>query len=431
LNERNDYGKQIKLVGGGKLMIILKNARIITDGKVLEKGSVVIEDERIKEILSSEETLTDGEIFDLTGKTVLPGLVNSHIHFELRRVFGSVESNARLSMETLALRAARTALCCLRDGVTSARDMGHGAVLQFALREAIDMGAVAGPRISCSGGAIAMSYGHNSLTKHNVISLEEALSEIRRQANEGADFIKITASHDDLKFVHPRKPCVPWFSAQNLKEMALFAQSTGMKITAHANGEEAIRRVVDAGFDCVEHAIFLNGDLARQMADKGMFYCPTMTGYKQNADEFWKRPQDWLGRYRDLWATHRDTVQNAIEAGVKIVMGTDTLGDLIEEMELLQEAGMDTMSIIKGATSLGAKLLRFNDTGSIARGKLADLIVVEGNPIESLSVLRRVNMVFKGGKFYDPKVLRSVIPESKAFVDDPNAILTHPDNTQD
>lgn len=406
-------------IWGGVIMLILKNAQMISDHKVLDKVWVAIEKDKIAEVTEEEIIARDGdEIIDLTGKTILPGLVNSHIHFTSRRVFGTLKFNMEQNPGTQAFRAFRSALCCLRDGITTARDMGHKHRIETDLKVAIEKGVLVGPRIKCSGGGIVMNDGHGHVTGHEAYSQDEALAETRRQIVRGADFIKVLVSHDDLPHVDATEPCVPWFPEETLKKMAVLAHAGNIKITAHANGQQSIDLVLGAGFDCIEHGIYLNRDQARKMADSGVYLCPTMTTYKQNADEVWQRGKHWHERYKILHAAHLESVTKAIGAGVSLVTGTDMLGDLVEEMGLLEKAGLDRMSILMGATQTAAELLEMADQiGDIAPGKMADIIVAPENPLDDLGCLRKLEMVIKAGKRFQPETLESLIPESILFMD--------------
>jgi imidazolonepropionase-like amidohydrolase len=400
-------------------MLVLKNARMISNYKVLDRVWVAIEKGKIIRVTEEEVVAQDSdEIIDLTGKTILPGLVNSHIHFTSRRVFGTLKLNMDQTLGTMALRAARSALCCLRDGITTARDMGHKHQIELDLKVAIEKGVLVGPRIKCSGGGIVMNDGHGHLTGHQVYSQDEALAETRKQIAQGADFIKVLVSHDDLPHIDSLEPCVPWFPGEALNEMAALAHAGNIRITAHANGQQSIDLVLGAGFDCIEHGIYLNRDQARKMADSSVYLCPTMTTYKQNADEVWQRGRHWHERYKVLHAAHLESVARAVDEGVPLVTGTDMLGELVEEMELLEKAGMARMSILMAATKTGAELLEMGDqAGDIAPGKMADIIVAAQNPLDDLGCLRKLEMVIKGGKLFKPETLESLIPESSLFMD--------------
>lgn len=402
-------------------MRVYKNVKIITcnsQDEVIHNGMVVVEGDKITAVHQSVHTgeFKEAEIIDLNGKTMLPGLVNSHIHMSLRRSFGSV-SGSHKDPASLAFRGIRTSLNCLKEGVTTARDMGHKDEMHIQLRNAIHENIVAGPRLKAAGDALVMSYGHAYFVCHQVNNTDEIIVEIRKQISSGVDFIKIIASHDDLWHLPNPNICIPWFSLEDLTVAANLAHSGALKITAHANGVDTIHRVISAGFDCIEHGIFLDEEGAKRMKAQNMFLVPTLSGYKQNSDPFWNRGENWTKRYAFLWETHRESVQHAVKHQVNIAAGTDTLGGMVEEIELLHEAGLSPMQALQAGTINGAKLLDMEDQiGSIEAGKYADMLILNEDPSTHLSNLRNIHITVKGGVEYYPAELNKFIPESVHYV---------------
>ena len=398
---------------------VLHNAKIITmsDRSIVAKGSVAIEDGRIVDIQQGQQASWPGsgvEHLDMRGRTILPSLVNSHIHFTMWRAFGSIREHRDTA--TQCIRAIRAGVNCLRHGVTAARDMGHRDEVHLQLRDAIDAGLIEGPRIFSAGDAIVMSFGHAHFICCPVDDSAQLVAEIRRQVSAGCDFIKIIASNDDLWRLERDQFPVPWFSAEDLGVASATAHEIGVPITAHANGIETINRVIDAGFDSLEHGIYLDEAAAGRMADKGMVYVPTMTGYKQNSNPAWNRGAEWTRRYAALWDVHLESVRHAVRGKVTIAAGTDTLGDMVEEMELLVQAGATPAEALEAATINGARLLGMGDLiGSLEPGKAADLLVVDGDPTDDLSQVRNVHLVFKNGKMLEPDSLRLLLPDTPAF----------------
>ena len=294
--------------------------------------------------------------------------------------------------------------------------MGHNDKVHMQLRNAIDEGLIAGPRICSAGNAIVMSFGHAYFICNPVNNSTELVAAIRQQVDEGCDFIKIIASHDDLWRLQKDQFSVPWFSREDLKLATNTAHEIGVPISAHANGTETIRRVIDAGFDSLEHGIYMDDEAALKMAEIGMFYVPTMTGYKQNANPIWKRGQEWTKRYAALWDVHLESVKHAVRRNVFIATGTDTLGDVVEEMELLVLAGMSSLGALKAATINGAKVLGMEDKiGSIEVNKAADLIVIDGDPRDDVSRARNIHMVMKNGQAFNIETLGQILPETPTF----------------
>jgi imidazolonepropionase-like amidohydrolase len=400
-------------------MKVLHNARIITmaDPPVIGNGSVAIEDGRIVDIQQGMRPGGSGsgiEYVDMGGKTLMPALVNSHIHFTMWRSFGSIREHRDTASQ--CIRAIRASLNCLRKGVTAAREMGHRDDVHLQLRNAIDAGLLEGPRIFSAGNAIVMSYGHAHFICCPVDDTAQLVAAIRQQVGEGCDFIKIIASNDDLWRLQREQFPVPWFSRQDLAVAAATAHEIGIPITAHANGIETINRVIDAGFDSIEHGIYMDDEAAARMAKQGMWYIPTMTGYRQNSNPIWKRGEEWTRRYAALWDVHLESIRHAVRRKVAMAAGTDTLGDMVEEMELMVMAGSSPMEALEAATINGARLVRMDgNIGSLEPGKSADLLVVKGNPDEDVSQARNIELVFKSGRMLDPKALGLLLPDTPAF----------------
>ncbi len=397
---------------------ILKNVKIITcnkDNEVIENGVIILENDKISKITTVDNfhESIDGRLLDLKGKTAIPGLINSHIHFTLRRSIGSIRHPDDIA--TLAFKAIRSCLNCFREGVTTARDVAHRDEVHVQLKNSINQGIIVGPRIKTAGDALVMSYGHANFLCRQIHSKEELIKELRRQINDGADFIKIIASHDDIETLKKGELCIPWFSADELKIASDITHSAGLKITAHANGTETIKRVIEADFDCIEHGIYLNQELSQKMKEKNIFLVPTLTGYKQNADPVWNRGEFWAERYAILWKEHSKGIQYAIKNGVKLAVGTDTLGTMQEEIELLIKFGLSPLEALRAATVNGAELLDMDNIGSIEQGKFADIVIVEGDFLAHRKNLPNIYLTIKGGIEYSPQIIENFIPKSDLY----------------
>lgn len=397
-------------------------SKFLFDGEEMLENQAIIFDEKIRAVGPKEKILRkypEVKVMPFGNACIMPGLVNSHIHFEVRQLYGSYQKNLQMTDSVMSFRAARSALTCLRDGVTAARDMGHKDNVQWDLKKAVEQGIILGPRIRASRGAIVMNYGHGHLSGWNVKNLDEALANIRQQASEGADFIKILASHDDLPHVKDPDLCVPWWSQQELNAMAELAHRCGIKITAHTCGSKAIRMVINAGFDSIEHGECITDDEAIDMQEKGIVLCPTLTAFKQNADFSWNRGQFFHERSNESWKRHQISFPNAVKHHVKMVCGTDNQGNIAEEMELMVSFGMRPVDVLQCATVNGAQLLEYDDIGFIHEGYTADFAIINGNPLEDIKSMRKIPFVIKNGKIYSTKILRELIPKSELFRDDP------------
>ena len=403
-------------------MLIFCHARVITCNHgdvVFPDGFVATEGDKIQDVgemakLSLHPHLAGGTQIDLSGKTIIPGLVNAHIHFTMRRSLGLVTSHPDTATESF--HAVRACLNCLREGVTAARDTGHNDHVHMQLRDAVNGGMILGPRMKVAGVAILMSWGHAYFMCQQVHTIDEAVAEIRKQVTLGADFIKLIASNDDVWQYKGEDLVVPWFDIKVLKACVETAHECGLKVTVHANGTETLNRVLQAGVDGIEHGIYLNRSQAREMKERGIYLVPTLTGYRENADPKWGRGNLWTERYGFFWSQHQKSMAHALEEGVLIATGTDTLGEVADEMELLTGLGMSSLNSLKAATLHGARVLQMeNEIGSLESGKFADFVILDKNPLEDIRAVRSISQVVKAGRVYPRVELDKYVPECGSF----------------
>lgn len=405
-------------------MTVYCNARVITCNNrddVFPEGYVAVEEDRISAIgsmsdLSSHQKRLDEKTIDLKGKTVIPGLVNSHIHFTRRRVVGPVMSHPDVANESFY--AVRTCLTSLREGVTAAIDLGHNDNVHMQLRDAINSGLILGPRIKVSGNALVMSWGHGHFMCQQVHSLEEAVAEVRRQIMLGVDFIKLIASNEDVKRPKPDAISVPWLDLGTLRACVETAHGCGIPVAVHANGVETIERSILAGVDCIEHGIGLSREQAKEMKRRNVLYVPTMTGYYGHTCQEWGRGNAWRELFVHLWSYHPKSVANALEEGVTIATGTDVIGMMAEEMKLLCDIGMKNYDSLKASTVNGSKVMGMeNEIGSIEPGKFADLVVLNKNLLEDIGAIAEIVFVMKGGKIYTLEEIAKFLPRCSQFAE--------------
>lgn len=379
--------------------------RVVTcvDDEILEDGFVEVQAGKLARVGSTNDLSAadrDGAT-DLRGKTLLPGLMNSHAHL----AWDGVHDLARQSMddppEISAYKAAGNMLKSLRAGVTTVRDLGMNRSNIFT-KQAVEQGIFLGPRLLITGESIIQTGGHTYWCCREASGADEMRRAVREQVRSGADLIKIMACHDTLEFTDDELHAVIDESHRN-----------GLPITAHATFDLCIRRVAEFGIDCVEHGGSMSDETIQLLLDKKIPIVTTfaplvMQSQPEVARSFgipeWKiaerqRAVADKGRYAGL--------VKAAQAGVPIVFGTDAGSPAVghevvaPELEFMVRIGVvkDNLAALRSATVQAAKLSKLDDRlGTLQAGKEADLIVVNGNPVEDLRALERVEMTFIAGK---------------------------------
>ncbi len=377
----------------------------------IDRSVVVIEGEHIVRVGVEADFGSSlaglGEVLDVSGKRVLPGLINGHEHLVNRWGTGTFQERAAQDTHYIILRAARNCLTSLQEGVTTVRDCGGRFPTNLVVREAVNSGMLIGPRVFTAGQAIAMTGGHadeNALVADGIDAVRKGARTLLRR---GVDIIKCMASGG---YVTQGRDA-PWTSQLSAEEMgAAFdeAHRAGRPTTVHAHPPQAIRFAIQAGVDCIEHAGLLDAATAELMARKGVYLVPTL-------GESWVMAERGLELGRPKWLVeaskeHLETrmahFRHAVRAGIKCGVGTDVIGDLATEMLLMMQGGMTAIGVIEAATRINAEILqRADEIGTIAPGKLADIIVLDGDPLVDMGAIRKVSLVFKGGRPFRPEVL--------------------------
>lgn len=389
-------------------LVALKAARLIdvTSGKVVKDPVVLIEGEKIKAVGPDVVIPAEARIVDLGTSTLLPGLIDSHVHLG---GFGPRFGTARG-----ALAGAKQALDTLKAGFTTLRNMGGRAFTGIALRDAINEGDIPGPRIYDAGTLLTTTGGHCSgqpTTPEDdkdgagVANGADAFErKVRQQFKYGADFIKVCITGGFMSGTDPR---VTQFSEEELKAVIDTAHRYRKKVAVHAHGADGIRLAAQLGADTIEHASLVDDEGLKLLKQKNLPIVPTLAigGLAlDHAIEAGASPYT-LAILKQTGIIHRQNIAKAIKAGIPIIYGTDAPitphGTNAVEFHYLVEAGLTPLQAIQAATITPAKWLEASDSiGSIEAGRYADIIAVKNDPLADIKVLEKVQWVMKGGVIY-------------------------------
>lgn len=402
---------------------------LIHAGKLIDGASnqaskqmtIVIEGNLIAEVVKGyREPKADDFYIDLRQHTVLPGLMDMHVHLDSEYGKNSYTEKFTLNSADRAIRAVINAEKTILAGFTTVRNPGDTDNVTISLRNAIDSGLVVGPRIFSAGKSLATTGGHADPTNgvrddifadptpaDGVINgRDDAFKAVRARYKSGADLIKITATGGVLSVAKSGQN--PQFTEAEIAAVVEAAKDYDFTVAAHAHGAEGIKRAVRAGVDSIEHGSLMDQEGIDLMREYGTYYVPTiMAGFwvaeKAEDPDFF--PEIVRPKALAIGPVMQKTFGKAYRGGVKIAFGTDSgvsaHGDNAQEFVYMVEAGMPEMEAIQSATREASKLLRINTTlGTIEQGKLADLIAVEGNPLEDISLLQNIAFVMKDGTVY-------------------------------
>ena len=387
---------------------------------VLNNMSIIVEG---KKIVAVQAGFVDGakgdQIINLKNKTVMPGLIDMHVHLE-----SETNPNAYLDRFTknpgdVAYQALVNAKKNLMAGFTTVRDLG-GTHVVISLRNAINKGSVDGPRIFTAGVSIGTTGGHaddsNGLNEtfkkdlgpaDGVINgVEDAAKAVRQRYKEGSDLIKITATGGVLSYA--KDGMGAQFTVEEVKAIVQTAKDYGFKVAAHAHGAEGMKRAVLGGVSSIEHGTYMTPEVMDLMKERGTYFVPTVIAGRSVADSALipnYYPDMVKKKALEIGPIIQSTFGKAYKAGVKIAFGTDAgvfgHGKNAREFELMHEAGMPALEAIRSATVHAADLLGQSDKiGTIEPGKAADIIAVEGNPAETIQSMSQVKFVMRDGTVY-------------------------------
>jgi len=381
--------------------IILRGAQVfdVNGRRALGGVAVVVEGDHITDVVPSAAVGDPGSarVVDLTGCTLLPGLIDLHVHL------GWGARGFDTSPASIALQAARNVRAAQAAGITTLRDVGTTDGVAIAVRDAVARGDISGSRVVPCGRILCMTGGHGSEPPalpgmaREADGADDCRKAVREQVKAGADFIKVT-TNGPLNVVE--------FTQEELNALVDEAHRLGRRVACHASILDSTRMALRAGVDTVEHGCDLDEQTAREMASQGVVLVPTLLVSKLIMDRWEEFKAVPMMRSIPVRAKrHVESFQIAVAAGVTIAAGTDLffgLGDfesLPQELEYMVACGMSPTDALVAATAHGATAIGMQDRlGVVERGKMADLVAVKGNPTEDIAAVHLVALVMQGGK---------------------------------
>ena len=355
---------------------------------------------------------------DLSDATCLPGLIDMHVHLSMQNSPRSYLENFTLNNVDLAFRSTNFAKKTINAGFTTVRNLGDDGTVTRSLRDAVNQGIVVGPRIFTAGKSIATTGGHadpsngvraellgDPRAKQGVANGPiEARKAVRQRYKERADLIKITATGGVLSTAKSGQN--PQFMEDELEAIIATANDYGFKVAAHAHGADGMKRAIRAGVSSIEHGTLMDDETRKLMLQNGTYLVPTIlagefVAQKAEIDGYF--PEIVRPKARRIGPQLKANFKKAVEAGVKIAFGTDSgvsaHGDNAKEFKLMVDNGMTAMQAIVAATVSAADLLGESETlGSLEVGKAADIVAVNGNPLDDITLLENVSFVMKAGE---------------------------------
>jgi len=376
-------------------------------GAVLEEHGVLVEGADIARVAPLGEFAGfQGDRVDTTGGTVLPGLIDCHVHLCYGAEGNPWASMIALRESQITMKALDNAQTSLRGGITAIRDCGGKDYLEFAVRDACNEGRQIGPTIRASGRVICMTGGHGNRNGRVADGPDEVVKAVREQIHAGSDLIKIMATGGVMTpGVNPEDAhYTPAELEAGISEGHRFHRTCA----SHAQGSEGILNAVRAGIDSIEHGIFMTDECVSEMTARGTYLVPTLAAVKNIlAHRDQGVPAYAVEKCERVTVEHVKSIRLFYEAGGKIAMGTDAgtpynrHGENALELEyMVEDAGISPADAIVMSTRNGADLMRLADRGTVAEGMKADLLIVDGDPLADITrVSRRQNhrMVVKNG----------------------------------
>jgi imidazolonepropionase-like amidohydrolase len=389
-------------------------------GQMLGPTTVIVEGKRVREVAAGSKTPAGATEIDLSSQTCLPGLIDSHTHLSSEGSPTQYVDEFHWNLADYVVRSTLYARRTLLAGFTTVRNLGDRENETVALRNAINAGLTAGPRIYTAGVAIGSTGGHADPTdgyrydlagdpgpdEGIINSVEDAAKAVRLHYKRGDDVIKIMPSGGVLD--QSASGDNSQLTLEEIKAVVATAHDYGFTVAAHAHGAESIRRAVIGGVDSIEHGTYMDDQDMKLMKEHGTWYVPTIiagdfVAHKAAIPGYF--PPQVAAKAAAIGPLILGTAGRAYKAGVKIAFGTDAgvypHGENAHEFELMVQAGMPPLYAIQAATVHASQLLKHDkDLGSVTAGKFADVVAVTGNPLDNIGLLKQVSFVMKEGLVY-------------------------------
>ncbi len=408
----------LSALAGDEKRILCGSLLNVEAGEILSEQTLVVRDGKIREVVDGLDAGNGAsEVIELEGMTCLPGLIDLHTHLGSELTAGSYIRRFTDNGPDVALRAAHNARITLEAGFTTVRELGDSFNVSVALRDAIEQDTAVGPRIFASGKSLATTGGHADPTnayrddlggdpgpRDGVVNgTADARKAVRQRYKEGADLIKITATGGVLSVA--RRGENPQFLDDEIEAIVETARDYDMHVAAHAHGAEGMKRAIRAGVATIEHGTLMDEEVMDLMVEHGVWYVPTISAGKyvaQKAEVDGFFPDMVRPKARELGPQIQETFGKAWQAGVPIAFGTDAgvgpHGDNAMEFVYMVETGYPEIEAIRSATTRAAEVLGIADeVGTLEEGMRADIIAVEGNPLEDIDAMLEVGFVMTRG----------------------------------
>lgn len=381
---------------------LYKNCTLI-DGTGNEpiNTSFTVEDGRIIEI--GDNLKADKEI-DLDGKYIMPGLINSHVHITMEPIGDPFVLIMNESDAKAAIRGVKNLKKQLKSGTTYFRDLGASNGVDIDLRNAVNEGLIEGAEFKCAGSVVTMTGGHGWPIGREADGVDETRKAAREQLKKGSDLVKIMATGGVM--TTGVEPGSPQLSMEEMKAAVEEAHKAGKKTASHAQGTQGIKNAILAGIDSIEHGLILDEEAVDMMYENNTYLVPTLVApyviVEKGVEAGIKK--DSYEKAVSIMESHIKSFKMSYEKGVKIAMGTDagtpfnTHDMAWMELKLMIEYGMKPMDAIVSSTRNSAELLDIlDDYGTIEKGKFADFLILDENPLENIETLSKINTVYKKG----------------------------------